>query len=1384
MGLLSHATIICIFVSIRTLIINMLKRLTVSFVILLSSIMCRAEWSDNFLYSYYTRSNGLCDEYVLSTFRDSDGFLWVCTSNGLDRFDGYRFMHFSTKSDSPFTKTNDDFFYNVAEDKWGRIWLSSNSGMSIIDKKKKSIVCPDELGDFPAELSTRVLSVYNGSDNELYVLTAHSIAKIVFEQDGSVEKVMTCDIGPFSPRCMTLFQNGIVVGGISGVLFYAFDGHGGFRPTELLSSLSEIKNVSCLLAHGDNLWIGTENGLFCFSMSNGKLSEFRHSDSDPSSIMDSHVTCLALNNSSDLLIGTTSGIDMYTRLGGFLHMRQDRRFRSINSNYINHITVDCDGTMWVGTLVGGLNRITPKEVMFRDMLVVENGESNVISSCFEDEDGNMLVGILGKGLAVKVRNSSDFRFYSLVKTSGALKESVSSIERDISGNYWIGTRYDGLICIPKDRLDHPVFINYNTSNSEILADHILDMVYDDVNNQLWFSSFDALYTFDVSTHECKRIELSTDAGNFWLYSLAITENRTLLAGGYGLFEVDISAPRHDGRYDIRYFPRLEQSEGQPERIGSIVVGADGKVYVGSHNGDFYQISNGVFSRINLGAGINVGKINSLITDTSGDVWIGSSDGVYRYRPDTGITNYYNNGFGLLPFNCYKNSVCGMSGNKIAFGTSNGVVVFETDYAAPKKNDRAVRIVGESINGELNPWPCSDVIDIYPSSPSFELVLSTLDLSFSEKVAFSYKLGREGTIWNYSRDGVLPFSNIKPGKYTLWVRCTEDDGRWSEPFRVTEIDVHPEFTQTFLFRMLVVVIILGLVGLFVFRKMRQKTKIQKMLKLQVEEKTEELKAAIDRVTESKASLEHQNAILEEQKSKLEEYSVCLEQSNKEKLMMYTNITHEFKTPLSLIIGPLDEVASKVKAEEEKSLLDIAVKNSKYLLELVNQILDLRKVDSGNLVLKREYVDVTALSDGFFRDCLCAFEQRSIVFEKNLRLVSGTIISDKDAIIKILSNLLSNAMKYTPDGGRVTMNVAQFCSSANKGVQYFSVTNSGSFISEEERERVFDCYYKSEKNTMYGGSIQGNSGIGLYLVKNIVLALGGRISLKSSKEIGTSFRLIIPVEFLTDDSFRNIEDLSDYEEKDNDMPMILIVEDNNDMRRYIKSILRYKFRIIEATNGQIGYEMAKKHFPDMIISDMMMPVCDGLEFCRMIREDGSLCHIPFLMLTALSDDDSRLKSYQKGVNGFLVKPFTKDMLEARIDNILSERKMLQDELSYNLENSYAKVNIDRSDKAFMEHLLEVLKNNYADQEFNVPKLLENMCMSMTPFYKKVTSLIGLTPALLIRRYRLQTAKTLMEKSVDSGVSVSEIAYMVGFSDPKYFSKCFQKEFHVRPMDILQK
>jgi YesN/AraC family two-component response regulator len=239
----------------------------------------------------------------------------------------------------------------------------------------------------------------------------------------------------------------------------------------------------------------------------------------------------------------------------------------------------------------------------------------------------------------------------------------------------------------------------------------------------------------------------------------------------------------------------------------------------------------------------------------------------------------------------------------------------------------------------------------------------------------------------------------------------------------------------------------------------------------------------------------------------------------------------------------------------------------------------------------------------------------------------------------------------------------------------------------------------------------------------------------------------------------------------------------MRAYIKAQLSGRYHIAEAANGEKGFDLAKKIIPDFIISDLMMPVCDGLEFCRMIRADSALSHIPFLMLTALSDDDARLSSYKEGVDAFLVKPFDKEMLLTRIENILSNRKQQQSELSFDLKSAYANVNIESSDKTFIENLLNILKDHYENPEFNVPQLQSLMCMSMTPFYKKISALTGLTPALFIRLYRLQTAKRILDDHAgDKGISVSEIAYMVGFNDPKYFSKCFQNQYHVLPSSIL--
>jgi DNA-binding response OmpR family regulator len=394
-----------------------------------------------------------------------------------------------------------------------------------------------------------------------------------------------------------------------------------------------------------------------------------------------------------------------------------------------------------------------------------------------------------------------------------------------------------------------------------------------------------------------------------------------------------------------------------------------------------------------------------------------------------------------------------------------------------------------------------------------------------------------------------------------------------------------------------------------------------------------------------------------------------------------------------------------------------------------------------------------------------------------------LSDRDIINKILSNLISNAVKHTPDGGKIVLGMAQFRrSSDNLFMQYLSVTNTGSYIPPSEQRRIFDLFYKIDEMPGHPASGQSSSGIGLYLVRQLITTLGGEVRVRSKTGWGTSFRVFFPVEpvmgMVSDDS------VVETPPGDDSRPTLLLVEDNDDMRTYIRGLLSDKYRIAEAANGEKGFDLAKQLIPDFIISDLMMPVCDGLQFCRMVRADSTLSHIPFLMLTALSNDNARLNSYKEGVDAFLVKPFDKEMLLTRIENILSNRKQQQNEVSFDLRNAYANVNIERSDKVFMENLLSILKDNYTNPEFNVPQLQSLMCMSMTPFYKKISALTGLTPALFIRLYRLQTAKKMLEDHAgDKGISVSEIAYMVGFNDPKYFSKCFQNQYHVLHSAILQ-
>lgn len=1368
-----------------------MKRTIIATILSCICILCSAAWSDEYNYTYFGIQQGLCDEYVVSTYIDSDGYLWACTSNGLDRFDGHSFVHFNSKSNNPETKLKSNFINGIAEDHVKNMWVVSSNGLMKIDKKARKVINPEEMGRFSGVVSQPIVGIVSLDRETFWILMDRSVAHVLLDREGNISDINVFPTLLDGNRMMSVTRDMIYIGSLKGMEAYSISSNGELLPYDdaSMAMISDIRNVSYVLSSGSYLWIGTEDGLFQYNSKEKALSTYRHSETDDQTISDNHITCLAFDESGDLLIGTAKGIDKLSRTGRFSHMTQDRPNKSINTNYVNNIKVSEDGTIWVSTLVGGLNRVSPKPAAFQEMLSVDQGISNIVSCSMEDRDGNLLVGILGKGLGIKMAGQSDFKIYSLKDIAGTAQNDIFSIEQDNDGNYWICTRFDGLVLLERKNLEKPSFRIFRTSNSTVPDDHIYDIEYDKARNGLWASTTTGLFFMETTSRVARRIDLIYDADAVQrFYCLYLDNQGRLWGGGYGLIVVDTGTGNEvRNSYQVDFFPRLSTNVSDSrERISSITQSPSGRIFIASNtNGIYEAMQDGSFRNYPLtnsqsDAEQTSPSLSKIIPDSSDNIWVSSTNGIYHVNAGTGITTLFTMSDGLPSANCYINSGCSMSYGKIAFGTNNGLVIFDAPLNMPSPAERKVTLSAIRNGGNLNLWNNNRELHIYPSDPTFEISMSSMDLSHSERVFYAYTINDDPG-WRISTSNKATFSNLKPGKYTFYTICTYPDQHWSTDLTSIKIIVHPSLIQRPLFWILIALVFLALAGALIANVFIRKAKTQKELKQQVEEKTADLRKAMDDIVESKNSIERQNVILEEQKAKLEEYSASMEKANREKLMLYTNLTHEFKTPLSLIMGPVSELSETCTDEAAKPTLGIISRNAKYLLSLVNQILDLRKVDSGKINVKRDTLSISSFLSLFSMDFSRAFQSRGIEVTTNLRLIGNSIYSDSDILFKIVSNLMSNASKYTPDGGKVTMNLAQFRrGSEGKIMQYISVTNSGSYIKKEELDKVFDCFYKSEGNPIYGQQAQGSTGIGLYLVRNLVNALGGHITVKSSPKTGTSFRLYFPAELVKSDADQAIVDSS---EMIDDIPTLLLVEDNDDMRAYIKGILGSRFNVKEATNGAIGYEIAKQTIPDFIISDLMMPVCDGLQFCKMVREDSNLSHIPFMMLTALADDDTRLNSYRQGVSAFLVKPFSKDMLLARIDNILNDKKQQQEELSFDLENSYATVNIDRSDKAFMEQLMNVLKENYTDPEFSIPKLQTLMCMSMTPFYKKVSSLTGLTPAMLIRRYRLQTAKTLMENNLDKGINVSEIAYMVGFNDPKYFSKCFSKEYHIKPSELLQ-
>ncbi len=665
------------------------------------------------------------------------------------------------------------------------------------------------------------------------------------------------------------------------------------------------------------------------------------------------------------------------------------------------------------------------------------------------------------------------------------------------------------------------------------------------------------------------------------------------------------------------------------------------------------------------------------------------------------------------------------------------------------------------------------ISLHEKENRFSIGFTTQNYGNSSRIRFAYRLEGYEDEWNETQPGdcMARYASVPPGNYTLQVRATDELGRWSDRTTEVEVSIIPYFYKSGWFYLLLVVLACLAVYLFYKRKTRSYREQKARLEQEVELRTQELAV---------------------QNKQLEAMAQHVREITEEKIAFFTNITHEFRTPVTLIHGPIEHALKETQDEDVKAQLQIAERNSRYLLSLVNELMDFRKLDMDKVVLDRRSTNFIE----FLSELLIPFKvfakERQIDISTYFRLDNPFLVVDAGYMRKVMVNLVSNAIKFTPDNGCIHIFVASVKGESGEKMLYISVCDTGHGLVTEDMEKIFDRFYQSKKSTKYPVYGQSGTGIGLFLCRKIVELHGGEICAHNNRGPGASFRILMPlipgesvesggeVVELSDDGYMpDLTQTDDGQKKET----ILIVEDNRDMRSYIRTLLVGDYRLFEAGDGQEALEIVQKHTVDLIVSDLMMPVMDGIELSRRIKDNLATSHIPFLMLTALRSDVQEKRSFEIGVDEYLCKPFDEEVLRLRIRNILNLRGKYKKMFSASSNVEELHVKEESRDKTFITNAVSLMKENYADSEYNLERFVRDMGYSKTLVNKKMQDLTGQPIGQFMKNYRLNVAQRMIQEG-PGDVNVSEIAYAVGFNDPKYFTKCFKEFFGYLPSSKLGK
>jgi signal transduction histidine kinase/ligand-binding sensor domain-containing protein/DNA-binding response OmpR family regulator len=1353
---------------------------------------------EEYRFSHLTVNDGLSQSNVVSILQDSRGFMWFGTFNGLNRYDGYNFEIFQHQLEDQYSISH-NFISSIYEDHTNIVWVGTPDGLNYYDRSSNRFISFMHDPHNPESISDNSIEViFEDSQNRLWIGTGfgglnrydRELGKFIhYIHDARDEKSISSN---FVREIFEDSKGNVWVGHGNGAIDILPDGDSTFIPLDIHGSkLTEYRITGIIESEDKSIFITTQgDGLFQIEYNGAKaniINHFLKELNQPNTISSNILLDICIGEIGKLWIATEdNGLNILNpETGEFQYIRADPFMpSSLNYNSIWTIYKDRLGIIWLGTYAGGVNVYTGMKNYFRHFKHYPGHDNslsnNMVNAFWEEDDSKIWIATDGGGLNLMDWGQNEFTYYK-TSNSNIGSNVIVSLFEDRRNRLWIGTWGDGLYHFDRNRNQ---FIRYSREQHGLGSNNILH-IREDSNGGLWLATFWGGLTYfnpqtgTVKVYTVQNSGLSNDDVRVIFFDV---QGHLWVASDVG---IDLFNP------ETEIFKTYQHDETDKNSISkgfvhSILETADATIWVGTAGGlNKYNHDTDSFIHYTKKDGLPDNTVKSMLEDEAGNIWIGTNKGISRFNPKEGLFKNFDISDGLQgnEFNtmsCYRTS-----NGDIFFGGTNGFNMFrledfEDNQFIPPVVITDFKIFNKPVPVGENNSPLSSHI-----SESKELILSYKHSVFSfefvalnyvlpEKNEFAYMMEGFDPGWNYV-GGVrsATYTNLDPGNYTFRVKASNNDGIWNEEGTSIHIRINPPFWKTW-WAYLIQFLLLCSIILFVISYFVGRQKLRTALKIE--------------------HLELEN----------------MYELDRKKMQFFNNISHEFNSPITLILDPLEKLIKSTKVEKRvKSSLALIYRNASRLKRMIDQLKDFHSIETGSLKLQLSKGDIIQFI-GNIADSFDEYaEVRKIQYEFRSDHECYFAWFDSDKLDKILYNILSNAFKFTPENGEVNVSVSimpsqRLNTDMYKAEKYIEIIikDSGIGIPKEKRDDIFKRFNHLDE---YKGRQFDGSGIGLAFAHELIVLYKGHIDFVSEEGEGTEFIVRIPVDeqFLEEnqlvseftvvpvddhaisyqsDSVNRTDDSDGGGQKQTqtqNLPVLLIIDDDREVRKYIKDSLDLKYRIIEAEDGTDGIKKAKAVIPDLIISDIKMPGIAGIDLCTRLKQSIKTSHIPIIILTAYSSSEYKMKGLQEGVDAFITKPFSIDILEAQIVNLLNTRGKLMDTFRREFVFEPKKIVLKDLDAKFLKQIIEKIKEHISDPEFNSEVLAKEIGLSRMQLYRKIRGLTDQTVHEFIRSIRLEHAVNLLE---DGKMTITEVAYEVGFNDLTYFARCFRKQYDKSPSEYI--